>query len=159
MNFTDSNFLLIIIAILAILLLTLIFLHLKLRTKLNKFLIDIKAENIADSLNILNDRVRVLDEHKKSTSIYLEEVEKRLQKSIQSVHTIRFNPFHGTGEGGNQSFATVFLNEQGDGAVISSIYTRDRVSVFSKGLKNFSSEHGMSEEEIEAIKKAREILK
>ncbi len=159
MNITDPNFLLIIIAILAILLLILIFLHLKLKSKLNKFLIDIRAENIADSLNILNDQVKILENYKDETTEYLANVEKRIQKSIQSVHTNRFNPFHGTGEGGNQSFATVFLNEKGDGTVISSIFTRDRVSVFSKALKEFSSEHGMSEEELEAVQKAKEKLK
>ena len=159
MSITDPNILLIIIALLTIFILVLLFLHLNLRSKLKKFLIDIKAENIADSLNILNDQVRTLESYKNETIDYLNDVEKRLQKSIQSVHTIRFNPFQGTGEGGNQSFATVFLNENGDGTVISSIYTRDRVSVFSKALKSFASEHGMSEEEIEAIEKAKEKLK
>jgi hypothetical protein len=90
--------------------------------------------------------------------IYLKSVEERLKRSIQSVHTIRFNPFAGTGEGGNQSFATVFLNENGDGAVMSSLFTRDRVSVFSKSLKNFISEHGMSDEEKEALIQAKRKL-
>jgi hypothetical protein len=59
---------------------------------------------------------------------------------------------------GNQSFATVFLNENGDGAVMSSLFTRDRVSVFSKSLKNFISEHGMSDEEKEALIQAKRKL-
>ena len=91
-------------------------------------------------------------------NIYLKDVEERLKRSIQSVHTIRFNPFAGTGEGGNQSFATVFLNENGDGTIMSSLFTRDRVSVFSKGLKKFVSEHGMSDEEKEALIQAKKNL-
>jgi len=78
-------------------------------------------------------------------------IEKRLRKSVQSVHTVRFNPFKGTGGGGNQSFATSFLNEEGDGVVLSSIYSRDRVSIFAKPVKKHSSEYELSEEEKEAV--------
>jgi hypothetical protein len=63
---------------------------------------------------------------------YLTTVEKRLKKSIQGVETVRFNPFKGTGAGGNQSFSTAFVNEKGDGVVLTSMYARDRISMFAK---------------------------
>lgn len=90
---------------------------------------------------------------------YLETVERRLRKSVQSVHTVRFNPFKGTGAGGNQSFATAFLNEHGDGVVISSLYSRDHVSVFSKPVKKHASEYEFSNEEKEALGGAKDGLK
>jgi hypothetical protein len=69
---------------------------------------------------------------------YLTTVEIRLQKSIQSVETVRYNPFKGTGSGGNNSFSTAFLTEKGDGVVLTSMYARDRISMFAKPVKNFA---------------------
>src|SRR6185369_13219155 len=74
-------------------------------------------------------------------------VEKRLNRSVQAVETLRFNPFKGTGDGGNQSFSTALINEKGDGVVLSSLYSRERVSVFSKPLETWKSEFELTEEE------------
>ena len=95
---------------------------------------------------------------RKDMEQYLTDVEKRLRRSTQSIETIRFNPFKGDGSGGNQSFATAFLDENGDGLVISSLYARDRVSVFSKPIKKFSSEFELSEEEKMAVDDAKKKL-
>ncbi|NQV88657.1 MAG: DUF4446 family protein [Parcubacteria group bacterium] len=89
---------------------------------------------------------------------YFKNVENRLQRSVQAVETVRFNPFKGTGAGGNQSFSTVFVSEKGDGVVLSSLHSRDRIGIFSKPLKNFASEFEMSEEEKNTTKKAKQNL-
>ena len=100
-----------------------------------------------------------LKEYGKSSSLYLEEVEARIRKSIQTVPTLRYNPFKGLGEGGNQSFASAFLNEHGDGVVLSSLHARDRVTVFAKPIKDFSSEHELSAEERQVVNEAQEFYK
>jgi len=46
----------------------------------------------------------------------IDEINKRLAKATQKIHTVRFNPFRDPGV--NQSFATAFLNESDDGVVI-----------------------------------------
>jgi hypothetical protein len=74
-----------------------------------------------------------------------------LSRSIQGVETIRFNAFKGTGEGGNQSFAIALLSEEGDGTVVSSLYARDRMSVFAKPVTGFTSKYEMTEEEKSVI--------
>jgi len=89
---------------------------------------------------------------------YLKNIEARLKRSLQAVETIRFNPFKGTGEGGNQSFSTTLLNERGDGVVLSSLSVRDRVSIFSKPIKKFVSEFEMTEEERAVVKSAKNSL-
>jgi hypothetical protein len=155
----DQNTLLIIISCIGGLTLVLLILVIQIYLRLKKFLVPIDANNIAESLQNLNKNIQNLEQFQNITEAYLKDVEVRLRKSIQSTHTVRFNPFQGTGEGGNQSFATAFLNENGDGAVISSIYTRDRVSVFAKAIKHFTSDYGMSEEEKEALEKAKDKLK
>lgn len=82
-----------------------------------------------------------------------ENLDARARKTICGVGTVRFNPFKGT-SGSNQSFATALLNEEGDGVVLSSIYSREHVSVFAKPVKNRVSEYGLTEEEQRAIGEA-----
>lgn len=125
---------------------------------MKKFLINIDSTNINDSLSFVSNELKDMNKFRQEMEQYLATVERRLKKSVQSVHTVRFNPFKGIGAGGNQSFATAFLNEDGDGVLISSLYSREHVSVYSKPIKNKTSEHELSEEEKEALKIAVEKL-
>ena len=95
---------------------------------------------------------------RKEIEQYLETVEKRLHTSVRGVSTVRFNPFRGTGDGGNQSFASAFIDEAGNGVVLSTLQTRERMSIFAKPLKDGKSEYELTGEEKEAIKLARQKL-
>lgn len=112
------------------------------------------SRSLQETLSNLHDHTKGIEDFRDQLEKYLETVESRLNKNIQSVETIRFNPFKGSGSGGNQSFATTLLNEKGDGVVISSLYGRDRVSVFAKPIKKFISEFELSDEEKESLDKA-----
>jgi hypothetical protein len=159
MNFTfDATTILFIILIVVILVLAWMVFYLN--SKLNKFLIGSKTENLNDSLSTIDSSIRGLESFKTEIENYLTTVEARLKKSTQGIHTVRFNPFAGsTGSGGNQSFATAFINEQGDGVVISSLYARDHVSVFAKPVTKGKSEYELSDEEAKAIKEAISMVK
>jgi len=74
-------------------------------------------------------------------------------KSVQKVGVVRFNPFKDTG--GDQSFAIALLDASDSGLVISSLYTRDGVRVFSKAIEKGKSKYQLSEEEKQAIEKAK----
>ena len=158
MILSDPNTLLIGLIILGIITLILLCLVIWMFMKMRRFLVGIDAHNISDSLTHVSTNLNELQKFQEEMEGYLDNVENRLKNSVQAVHTVRFNPFHGTGEGGNQSFATAFLTEEGDGAVISSLYSRDRVSVFAKPINKFSSEHEMSDEEKDALAKAKNKL-
>ena len=69
---------------------------------------------------------------------------------------MRYNAFADVG--GKQSFATAILSEDGNGVVISSMYSRERVNVYAKPINNFSSEYELSKEEVQAIKEASKIF-
>ncbi len=127
--------------------------------KMKRFIVDVDAHNVSESLNMVWTGIQDLDKFRKEMEDYLTTVEKRLRKSVQSVYTVRFNPFKGTGSGGDQSFATAFLNEEGDGVLISSLYSREHVSIFGKPLKKSASEHTLSDEEKEAVEGAKKNLK
>ena len=126
--------------------------------KLRRFLIPLDASHIGESLTHVTNNLDELQKFRAELESYLATVEKRLRKSVQSVHTMRFNPFHGTGGGGKQSFATTLLNEDGDGVIISSLYARDHVSVFGKPVRKHASEYELSEEEQESLDHAKKGL-
>jgi DNA helicase HerA-like ATPase len=79
------------------------------------------------------------------------QLEARLKKKLNVPRTLRFNPFAGSGTGGNQSFAAAFLDENGDGVIISTLYSREKVSVFAKPIKAHKSEFELSEEEMRVL--------
>jgi hypothetical protein len=144
-----------VIVVLAIATVVLLVIVISMHLKLRRFLIGIDSENIKDSLTFVGSGLKELESFRTEMETYLTTVESRLKKSVQSVHTVRFNPFQGQGAGGNQSFATAFLNEHGDGVIVSSLYGRDHVSVFAKPVKNHASEHELSDEEKEALESAK----
>lgn len=139
-------------AVLIVCVILLIRLEIKIRRILHGSSVDLES-----SFKSFSKELGALKDFRTEAENYLEKVERRLRRSVQGVETIRFNPFKGTGSGGNQSFATALINEAGDGVVISSLYSRDRVSVFSKPIRNFVPEFELSEEERAALKKAAAI--
>lgn len=78
--------------------------------------------------------------------------EKRIARSIRNIKTIRFNPFSDSGS--NQSFATAIVDDHGDGVILSSLYSRERVSIFAKPVKNGKPEYDLTEEEEEVLTEA-----
>lgn len=151
----DSNILIGALAVMVLVLIVDVFL---LRTKVRKLLRGGKGENIGDILKTIDTDIKALQGFRGEMEKYMVNLEKRVRRSTQVAETVRFNAFKGDGIGGYQSFATAFLNEDGDGAVISSLYSRDRVSVFSKPVTKFSSEIELSEEEKEVVSLAKNKL-
>ncbi len=147
------------VIVLATLAIALVIVVIILWLKMKRFLVSADAHNIGDSLQAVSGDLSDLKSFRGEMESYLGTVEKRLRKSVQSVHTVRFNPWQGTGEGGAQSFATAFMNEEGDGVVLSSLYSRDHVSVFGKPLKKHGSQHELSTEEKQAVDEAKKGLK
>ncbi|OHA47001.1 MAG: hypothetical protein A2541_01125 [Candidatus Taylorbacteria bacterium RIFOXYD2_FULL_36_9] len=129
-----------------------------LQNKLGKLLVG-KSRNLDESLSLLVKEIATLKRFRTEAEENFNNHDARLKKTISGVETIRFNPFKGNGSGGNQSFATAFLNEEKNGVIISSLYSRDHVSVFAKPIKNFVSEQGeLTGEEKEALTKANKMI-
>jgi hypothetical protein len=113
-----------------------------------------KAGDLEDVLESIGEDLKNLHISREQVENYLKEVEERLEKSLKQVGIVRFNPF---GEAGsNQSFSIALLDERGDGAVISTLYTRDNIKTYAKPIKEYKSEHNLTPEEEEAIKRTHE---
>ena len=125
----------------------------RLNIRLKKVLLGKKGQDLEETLIALVRGMENLDGRSTKAEQIIMELDERLKKSIQKVHTVRFNPFRD--QGSNQSFTTALMDESGDGVVISSLYSRDKVSVYAKPLNHYESEYELSGEEREAIEKAR----
>jgi len=126
--------------------------------KINRLLGGTNAQNLEEAGALIRKEIEELKKFRIESEKYFKHVEHRLRRSVQSVETIRFNPFKGTGDGGNQSFSTAFMDERGSGAVISTLYSRERVSVFGKPIQKFASDFELTEEEKEVIESAQKKL-
>jgi hypothetical protein len=71
---------------------------------------------------------------------------------ISRVHTVRYDAFDDMG--GHLSFSSAFLDEHGDGMVITAINGRTDTRVYAKAIAAGQSQHNLSEEEDRAIRQA-----
>ncbi len=130
--------------------------HLEIRLK--RLTAGKKGHSLESSITSLHKDLQQLQTGYRRSESAIEDLQQKTKNSIRSIETIRFDAFKESGGSGKQSFATAFINEQGDGVVISSLYARDRVSVYAKPLNNFSSVFELSEEEKRSITKARDNI-
>lgn len=134
-----------------IIILALVIIRLEMRMK--KLFRGKKGGDLEETLNTILASLEKVRTTQKSLTDHLVEVDHRLGKGIRSIETIRFNPFKD--QGSNQSFATALLNDEGDGLILSSLYSRERVSIFAKPIKNNASQFDLTTEEKEVLQKAK----
>jgi len=81
-----------------------------------------------------------------------EELKAQLDLCLQRVGFVRFNAFEDVG--GEQSFALALLDANENGVVLSNLLSRVDSRAYAKAIGAGSSEHTLSEEEKEAVRKA-----
>ena len=83
-------------------------------------------------------------------------VERESGFHIQKIGYVRFNPFGDTG--GEQSFVLTLLDKHDSGIVLSSLFSRGGVRWYTKRVtKGKATDHRLSQEEEEAIRKAKHL--
>jgi hypothetical protein len=80
-------------------------------------------------------------------------LEKTARLELPRVGFIRFNAFSDVGS--DLSYALALLNRDGDGVVLSSIYSREETRTYGKAVTAFKPAQDPSGEELAAIEKAR----
>ncbi|MBV8424372.1 MAG: DUF4446 family protein [Candidatus Eremiobacteraeota bacterium] len=83
----------------------------------------------------------------------LDELERVARAEVARVGFVRYNAFDDVGS--DLSFALALLNEDGDGVVLSSIYSREETRTYGKAVKGYTSVVDASREERAAIDSAR----
>jgi len=101
------------------------------------------------------ENIKELQAENKTLNKEIDSLHQRLLKTVQKPPVKRFNAF--TDAGGNQSFATAFVTESGDGIVLSTIYSREKTSVFAKQIMQYTANQELTAEEQEVLDNAKNI--
>ncbi len=130
----------------------LIFVTYSLHQRLKKITTGTNGKNLEDAIYQLMEDHAIFQNRVEAIEQTTGRLDAEMKGSIRGVATIRYNAF--TDVGGKQSFATAIVSEDGSGAIISSVYARDRVNVYAKPILDFKSEYELSREETQALKEA-----
>ncbi len=145
----NENLIYIILSIAIVLLVWAIILEFRLR----KLLRGKSGHDLEDLILKTNEELEMLLRSKAEIIAEINVIRAKMRHHIRGVKTVRFNPFRDSGS--NQSFATAFLNDEGNGVVISSLYSRDRVGIYAKPIEKHGSDYELSDEERRAILEAQ----
>ena len=146
----------------AALLLVLVLVGVLLRT--NRQLRRLRDEHAAAFPDSADDVVAVLGRHDRDLTQIREDLatihgntehlRDLLRGTVSRVGVVRYDAFEDMG--GELSFSAAFLDERGDGIVVSAINGRSETRTYGKPIRGGSSEHSLSREEAEAITAAVE---
>jgi hypothetical protein len=87
----------------------------------------------------------------------LGELERVARAEVPRVGFVRYNAFDDVGS--DLSFALALLNGEGDGVVLTTIYSREETRTYGKAVKGYASVVDASREEHAAIDAARQATK
>lgn len=109
--------------------------------------------NLEAVLNAHLRDVRLATTKVEETDALARSLERASRTHVQRVGFLRFNPFRDAG--GDQSFAVVLADQEGNGVVLSSLHGRDVTRVYGKPLAAWESAYTLTGEEQQAIAKAK----
>ncbi len=111
------------------------------------------GKSLESIINNTAKQTALFEGHFNKVFNHIDNLDRRTSKGIQGYGIERFNAY---GEaGGNQSFATALVDEHGDGMVLSSLYARDRISLYIKPVDNFVSQTELTPEEEKVLDSAK----
>ena len=142
----------VVVLVLVILNAFLIFYSYKINKKFDLLLEKGKLKDLKDVLFKQIDKTKNQEEIINEVICRIKDLENISERTFQKIGVIRFNPFNNLG--GNQSFTIALLDKQNNGFVISSLFIKEGNRVYAKAVKNGKSEHPLSGEEEEALKRA-----
>ena len=142
------------VALLALLILNafLIFYSYKINKRFDLLLEKGKLKDLKEVLFKQIDKTKNQEETINGVIARVKNLENISEKTFQKIGVVRFNPFNNLG--GNQSFVIALLDRQNNGFVISSLFIKEGSRVYAKLIKEGKSEHSLSGEEQEALKRA-----
>jgi len=130
-----------------------LFFLVRIELRLKKLFRGTKADNLETLIASIVEHVQALSSESEGHTKDLKQLEERLRRHGRGLKLVRFNPF--TDVGGTQSFAVAIMNEEGDGVVFSSLYSRERMSVFAKPVKAGKSDIELTPEEQSVVADAQ----
>ena len=113
---------------------------------------ELPPENLEQALVVFKNLEGKIGE----LSARLSKLEKAEPCFFQKLGLVRFNPFKEMG--GDQSFSLALLDKENNGVIITSLNSRQGNRIFAKPLAKGASNYQLSEEEKQAVEKARNFI-
>ena len=113
------------------------------------------ASRATDRLTALERDAGALASAQDAAARRVDALEKVARTEVPRVGFVRYNSFDDVGS--DLSYALALLNRDGDGVVLSSIYSREETRTYGKAVAGFKPATEPSDEELAAIAKARAV--
>ena len=127
----------------------------KLKNKYNKFMNGSSGFSMENVLEDCIDKVNGVAEKSKEIEYKINTIERNMYYCVQKVSVIRYSAFDNVGS--DLSFSIAILNNNDDGLVLSSLYSRDSSSTYAKPIAGGKSKYALSVEEMKAIDTAKKM--
>ena len=123
-------------------------------SKWRQLLTDSRGESLETLLyDHLRERMQT-ENHLALLGSRIQKLEEQMQGAVRHLGLVRFDAFPDVA--GSQSFSLAVYDENGDGAILTSIVGRNSCRVYCKPLVAGRSERDLSQEEQRAIRSGRE---
>ncbi|MEI7985546.1 MAG: DUF4446 family protein [Armatimonadota bacterium] len=149
-------FLLVIIGVISIILVRFSILLNRTRSKFGQLLNENSSQNVEELLLEHMKERQELRNHIEQLDERVVSLERKLQRSKRHLGLVRYDAFSDIG--GNQSFTLAVYDDNGDGAILSSIVGRADNKVYGKNLINGKSDHNLTDEDQQAILEAVKVV-
>lgn len=156
MDFLRSDFFLILVLVVSVAAVVIGGLNLYLNMRIKKTFKDLGITSNSDTLDkILSEylsKVSLLTSHFEELDGFTKRLSSRVDKKLGKVGFMRFNPYGDTG--GDQSFSAVFLDDQDNGVLITTLFRRGQTQTYAKKILAGKAETNLTDEETKVINEA-----
>lgn len=142
------------ILILYFLILLLVLHAVYIQKRLNRLLRGKNMKSLEDVFLMLQNKLKENENLSRENTNSINKINDKIKSRVKSVKTLRFKPFEDAGS--TQSFAIAIIDEDENGVVLSSLYTRERMSVFAKPINKGISEYELTNEEKSVLESAKQ---
>lgn len=161
-NFLRSDIFLFILLVAVIILFVLYIISVanlkKLRVSYSKFMNKLgNGNNLEEMMKEYIKRVNTAEAKNEEIISYCKVIDENIKRCSQKIGLVRYNAFKDTGS--DLSFTLAILDDYNNGVVLNGIYARDSSNIYAKPVENGQSKYVLSNEEKEAINRAKENIK
>ncbi len=161
-NFLRSDIFLFILLVAVIILFVLYIISVanlkKLRVSYSKFMNKLgNGNNLEEMMKEYIKRVNIAEAKNEEIISYCKVIDENIKRCSQKIGLVRYNAFKDTGS--DLSFTLAILDDYNNGVVLNGIYARDSSNIYAKPVENGQSKYVLSNEEKEAINRAKENIK
>lgn len=108
--------------------------------------------------NVLEDLGSDVDKllkFKEDATKYFLELNDKTNRSIKEIPLNLFKAFDGLDSGGKNSFSTLFVNDEGNGILLSALHSRDRINIYAKQITDWKADRMLTDEEEKLLTNTR----